>query len=547
MCCIFSFKELKSLRSRGGELVSSVQPILFAGKWCVANATGEFRAVNPATGEALPEVYPVSKWSDCEKLLMAAVSAWEKLRGMGTAPLVNFLHRYADAIDANAEPIAKMAATETGLAFQPRLKDLELPRTTNQIRQAAAACDEGSWAMPTLDTKNNIRSCFGSIGPVIAIGPNNFPLAYNGIAGGDFAAAIAAGNPVIAKAHPSHPTTSRMLAELANRAAEAAGLPAGTVQMLYRTSKEDGLRFVSDPRTAATGFTGSRTSGMAIKAACDAAGKPSYLEMSSINPVIILPGALEERWQDVANQFSTSCLMAAGQFCTNPGFVLLLKGPHVDSLVEQITAQFKSAAPGVLLSQGVRDALESAVKRVTGAGAELLAGGNVVAGPAVKFENTLLRLSADKFLQNPEVFQTEMFGSATLFVIADHVQQAVQVINRFEGNLTGSVYSATNGADDALSVAVSSALRPKVGRLINDKMPTGVAVSPAMNHGGPYPSTGHAGFTAVGIPAAIHRFAALHCYDQVREPRLPSCLQNANPNGKMWRFIDGNWSRENIG
>ena len=174
----------------------------------------------------------------------------------------------------------------------PRLKDVELPRTTSQLRQAAAAAREGSWALPTIDTKLNIRSCLASIGPVWVFGPNNFPFAFNSVAGGDFAAAIAAGNPVIAKANTSHPGTTRRVAELAQQAAEKTEMPSGTVQLIYRTSHADGLRLVADARTGATGYTGSRHAGLALKAAADAAGKPIYLELSSINPVVILPGAI---------------------------------------------------------------------------------------------------------------------------------------------------------------------------------------------------------------------------------------------------------------
>ena len=185
-----------------------------------------------------------------------------------------------------------MLNIETALPILPRLKESELPRTIDQLRQAAAAAREGSWALPTIDTKNNLRSCYGAIGPVCVFGPNNFPFAYEGIAGGDFASAIAAGNPVIAKAHPSHPGTARLLAELAQRSAEEAKLPPGTVQMIYRLENDDGLRLMKDRRVAAVGYTGSRKAGLALKAAADSAGIPIYLELSSINPVVILPGAL---------------------------------------------------------------------------------------------------------------------------------------------------------------------------------------------------------------------------------------------------------------
>ena len=215
----------------------------------------------------------------------------------------------------------------------PRLADVELPRTTNQLRQAAAAAREGSWAMPTIDTKTSVRSCLAALGPVVVFGPNNFPLAFNGVSGGDFAAAIAAGNPVIAKAHPSHPGTCQLLAEAALAAAEQTEMPSGTVQMVYKMSRDVGCRMAADPRVAAIGYTGSRAGGLALKEVCDRQGKPAYLELSSINPVVVLPGALGERGDQLAEEYAGSCLLAAGQFCTSPGFALLQVGARNRSIL----------------------------------------------------------------------------------------------------------------------------------------------------------------------------------------------------------------------
>ena len=190
--------------------------------------------------------------------------------------------------------------------------------------------------------------------------------------------------------------------------------------------------------------------------------------------------------------------------------------------------------------------LDESVKTLRAAGAELVCGGSPLSAPGYRFANTLLRVSGEKFLASPEKLQTEAFGNASLLVVVRDAAQAAEVLNHLEGNLTGCVYSDTRGSDDALYSHLAPLLRNRVGRLLNDKMPTGVAVSPAMNHGGPFPATGHPGFTAVGIPAALRRFAALHCYDNVRVARLPAALQNQNPNGKMWRLIDGQWSQAGI-
>jgi NADP-dependent aldehyde dehydrogenase len=215
-----------------------VAQILIDGKWRAANAEGTFHAENPAKGEALPATFPISRWSDCDAALAAATKAASELRSIKSAKIADFLDAYANNIEASAATLVEAAAEETALPVAPRLKDVELPRTTNQLRQAAAAVREESWRNATLDLEKNIRSCFAPIGPVIVFGPNNFPFAFNGVSGGDFAAAIAAGNPVIAKAHPLHPNTTRLLAEQALKAVEATHLPAATVQMIYNVSNE---------------------------------------------------------------------------------------------------------------------------------------------------------------------------------------------------------------------------------------------------------------------------------------------------------------------
>ena len=524
----------------------TMQPVLIAGHWQPSQASGSFQAENPATKQPLADRYPISSWADCEAALDAATSAAETLRETPPETIAKFLDRYAERIEARGKEICELAHSETGYPISPRLADVELPRTTGQLRQAAAAAREGSWCMATIDTKANIRSCFLPLGPVCVFGPNNFPLAFGSISGGDFAAAVAAGNPVIAKANTSHPGTTRLFAEEAQQAADDIGLPSGTVQLLYRLSHSDGERLVADPRVGATGYTGSRSAGLKLKAAADAAGKPIYLELSSINPVVVLPGALAERSDKIADEFTTSCLMGTGQFCTNPGLVLLLAGEQTDRFVDSIAKRFTSQPPGVLLSKGVCNSLEHGAAELSAAGAKALAGGRKVDAAGYSFANTLFKVDAQTFLREPHRLQTEAFGNSSLVVIADDAEQAVEVIDSLEGNLTGCVYSDTSGSDEPLYDRLARRLRRRVGRLLNDKMPTGVAVSAAMNHGGPYPATGHPGFTAVGIPASLHRFALLACYDNVRPHRLPAALQDKNPNGRMWRSIDGQWTQGDV-
>lgn len=524
---------------------AAIEKVLIGGAWRESHAGATFQAIDPETGATLPHVYPVSGSDDVEAVLAAGADAARELDGADPEPLARFLELYADRLDARKQAIAGAASLETALPVAPRLADVELPRTSNQLRQAAAAVRSRSWTQPTIDTASNIRSMFGPLGgPVAVFGPNNFPLAFNGVAGGDFAAAIAAGNPVIAKAHPSHPRTSQLLAEAAHEAVIEAGLPPATVQMIYRTSHADGARLVSDPRIGATGYTGSRSAGLALKQAADRAGKPIYLELSSVNPVFVLPGALRERRDAFAGEFAGSALLGAGQFCTNPGVAVVIAGDDAEGFIETVRGRFDAAPVATLLGEGGVRGMGHAVIELQRAGATLVTGGEP-AGPGCQFRNTLLRIDGNAFLADPEGAQTEAFGNGNVVVVVRDAEQMIAVAGALEGNLTGCVYSDTAGSDDALYARLEPALRRRVGRLLNDKMPTGVAVVASMNHGGPYPATGHPGFTAVGIPGSLRRFAMLRCYDNVRPHRLPPELQDANPT-QAWRLVDGAWTQAAI-
>ncbi|MEZ6039363.1 MAG: aldehyde dehydrogenase (NADP(+)) [Planctomycetaceae bacterium] len=521
------------------------QPVLINGQWKTSSGTKTFQAVNPATEQPMPQVFPVSPWSEISEALEAAAAVSRETRGWSGVRFAEFLESYARQIESRSDALVEAAHAETALPVSPRLKDGELPRTINQLRQAAKAAREQSWCHPVIDTTSGIRSVFGPIGPVVVFGPNNFPFAFNGIAGGDFAAAIAAGNPVIAKGHSCHPETTRLFAEAALAAIEETGMPKALVQLIYRTSHEDGYKLVSDHRIAAAGYTGARQTGLKLKAAADAAGKPIYLELSSINPVFILSGALAERSDAIADEFAGSCLMGTGQFCTNPGVVVLPTGEAGESFLKAVAERFTTAPVGTMLAEGVRSSFSSGVQTIVNAGATVVTGGQPGGGKGVCFQNTLLRVSGEQFLNDPAIFQTEAFGNGSLFVFASTAKQMADIAEALEGNLTGCIYTDNAGSDDTEYAMIAPALRTKVGRLLNDKMPTGVAVSPAMNHGGPFPATGHPGFTSVGIPAAVSRFGMLQCYDAVRPSRLPAILQDKNPGG-VWRNIDGKWTTGDV-
>jgi NADP-dependent aldehyde dehydrogenase len=502
--------------------------ILVGGRWRPANKVGEFTAYNPDTSEQLDESYPISSWEDCSEALDVASRTAEQLELVSAQQISSFLERYADRLGDAAQEICRRAELETALPLRPRLLDVEMPRTIDQLRQAAEAARKESWRCPINDSDAGIHACYGSIGPALIFGPNNFPLAFNAVSGGDFAAAIAAGNPVIAKAHSSHPGTSRMLAEQAHAATADVDLPAGTVQLLYGVSREDGLRMVADPRLKAAAFTGSRTGGLALKSAADAVGTPIYLEMSSVNPVFFLPGAVAEGCKKLPAELVGSCLLSVGQFCTCPNLFVLLSDELANSFLQAVKSLMEERPVGALLARSALDILARSVGTLRSVGAEVLCGGQIANGPGYRFQNTLLRVNGEQFLSTPDALQTEAFGPVTLAVMVKDENEFVAVARHIEGSLTASVYSAADGTDDALVEQLMRVLRRKVGRLINDKMPTGVAVSPAMNHGGPFPATGHPGFTAVGIPASLRRFTKLDCYDNVRLNRLPSCLRESN-------------------
>lgn len=500
-------------------------PVLLAGKWQPSLGEETFQATNPATMQPLAETYPISTWPEIDKALAAAHSAFEELRKLPDTIRADFLERFATRIENRRAELVQIAHTETALPVEPRLNTNELPRTVDQLRQAAKAIREKSWQLPTIDAAKNIRSLFLGMGPVFVLGPNNFPFAYNGIAGGDFASAIAAGCPVLAKGHPAHPGTTKMFAEEAHEAAVETGLPPGTVQLLFQFSHEDSAKLVADPRITSVGFTGSKSGGLAIKAVADKYGKPTFLEMGSLNPVVILPGVIREKKQALVDEVVGSCLMGMGQFCTNPGLLFFLKDTATDEFILAMREKYKAAPIGTLLTEGVQKGLQQGVQAWQKSGATLLEGGSPIGGTGYSHQHSLLQTTGDKFLANSEGLQQEAFGNATLAVVCKDIAELQAALRSLEGQLCGCIYSQTTGEEENVYSQIEPILRLKVGRFLNDKMPTGVAVTGAMNHGGPFPATGHPHFTAVGFPASIRRFCMLACYDNVRPSRLPKELQ----------------------
>ena len=313
------------------------------------------------------------------------------------------------------------------------------------------------------------------------------------------------------------------MAQQALIALETAGLPLATVQMLYHMSPEDGIRMVKSSGIAAVGFTGSRNAGVKLKEAADECGKPIYLEMSSVNPVFFLPSLFEQRpTEEVIAELSGSCLLAAGQFCTCPNLFVLIDDEQGQQVIDGLREQFEQQEPGILFSDAVLNGLSSTAALLQEKGAELLAGGKPSNEAGIRFQNTLFKVTGDQFLANAEAMQTEGFGPLSLGVMAKDLGQFYEIAENIEGSLTGSIYGSAN---DPAAKELVSRLRRRVGRIIQNKMPTGVAVSPAMNHGGPFPASGHPGFTAVGLPTSITRFTKLDCYDNMEDALKPDYLK----------------------
>jgi NADP-dependent aldehyde dehydrogenase len=520
------------------------EPILIAGGWRRSTGGETFSATNPSDGEPLGS-FPVSTWSEIDEALDAGAAAFDALQDAGPEGWADLLRAIADEIEAAADELVRVAHEETALPVEPRLRTVELPRTTDQLRRAADAAVARAWREPVLAPEANIGAYLAPIpGVAVVFGPNNFPFAFNGIAGGDFAAALATGHPILAKANPGHPGTTLALARCVVRALETTRLPAAAVQLVYHMASGDGLGLVADPRVAATAFTGSAKAGLALKRAADAAGKPIFLEMSSVNPVVVLPGAWAERGEQIADQLAESMSLALGQFCTSPG-LLFATGDDAGALQQALIQRFGARTPGPLLGPGVVRELERAVAELREAGAEVAWTGAASGDASCRYPTTLLRADARRFLQDPAGLQREAFGNAALLVSAHDEQAVLACLSQLEGNLTGTVMTATDGSDDEAFRRVARVLRPRVGRLLQNKPPTGVAVVPSMNHGGPYPATGHPAFTAVGVPASLKRFTMLQSFDNVEDRFLPPELQAANPL-KLQRFVDGRWTDETL-
>jgi NADP-dependent aldehyde dehydrogenase len=360
------------------------------------------------------------------------------------------------------------------------------------------------------------------LGPVVVFGASNFPLAFSA-AGGDVASALAAGCPVIVKAHPSHPGTSELAAGALSAAAQECGLPSGTFSHLSGPQNDLGQMLVTDARIKAVGFTGSRAGGMALMklAAARAEPIPVYAEMSSINPVIILPGALRARGAAIAAGFVGSLTLGAGQFCTNPGLVLAIRGPELDTFVSAAATALSASAPGQMLSSSISANYRRGVERLSQqAGVVPIARG--IAGKDSEAHGALFQVSAREFLSQSALGE-EVFGPSSLVVACSGVGELHDVVQGMQGQLTATLQ--LDPSDHAAAARLLPALEVKVGRLLVNGWPTGVEVCDAMVHGGPFPATSDSRTTSVGS-MAIDRFLRPVCYQDLPPDLLPVELQN---------------------
>ena len=472
------------------------------------------RAINPANGKSFGPEFFCSTRAQLEAMGESAIDAVDFLADAPGAQIAGFLDDYAVRLEGDRAQLSVLAHEETALALVPRLSEVEFNRMTFQLREAANCLRDESWREIARDEKNNMRATLVPLGgAVLGVGPSNFPLAFNGISGGDFCAAIAARNPVIAKAHPGHPNTSARLFAHACAARDGARLPAAALQMFYECAPDDGVALLGHAGVAALGFTGSRASGMRLKAVCDGLGKPASLEMSSVNPVFVASGAAEARAQTIAESWVSSLLLGGGQFCTKPG-VLLVSGLKAADRVCARAAELMRAAPSVvLLTDAVRAHLAGSIEDLRRAGVHPICGGRETS-PGFRFEPTLMSVDAAQARELRALVMAEAFGPLGVIVCVEDDAQLVDFARALDGQLASTIIS--DPSDSATRAKLMGILRFKAGRILDEAMPTGVAVSPAMVHGGPFPATGDARFTAVGLPSAAKRFSKALCLDRVR-------------------------------
>jgi 2,5-dioxopentanoate dehydrogenase len=506
-----------------------------------------FKAFNPATGEQLDPGFASATREDAVRaveLASAAAPVWGRLSG---AKRNEFLRHIAASLENKAADLVARATLETGLP-EARLKG-EVARTANQLRLYGEAAESSDWVDARIERaqperqplpKPDHRSMLRAIGPVVVFGSSNFPFAYS-VAGGDTASAFAAGCPVIVKAHPAHPGTSELVGRLILHAVRDCGLPEGSFSLLFDAGFEVGQTLVKHREIKAVGFTGSLKGGRALAdlAAARPEPIPVYAEMGSINPVFILPGALVERRTAIVEGLHASATLGVGQFCTNPGLILLQRSADAEQFVRDLVAKLTGTPEGAMLTAGIaRNFLANVEARAGQPGVKIIAKGN--ARSACGAVPVWFETDAEFFVGN-QALSEEIFGPSALVVWCRERSEMMQVARALEGSLTASLHAGTDEVKEQGELI--DMLAAKAGRLILNGYPTGLEVSPAIVHAGPYPATSDGGrSTSVGT-RALNRWARLICYQNFADGLLPPELQNANPLG-LRRLVNGEWSSD---
>lgn len=514
-----------------------------------AASSKTFTAMNPATGEALAPAFHEGAAAEADRAMTLAESVFDELRAHTPDQLATLLESITDEIMSLGDTLLERCNSETGL---PRGRlEAERGRTVNQAKLFAQVVREGSWVEARIDTaqpdrkpapRPDIRRMLMPIGPVVVFGASNFPLAIS-VAGTDTISALGCGCPVVVKAHPGHPGTCELMGRAIQAALKKCNMPAGAFSLLHGAGHEIGMALVTHRAAKAVGFTGSLKAGRAIFDA--AAARPSpipvYAEMGSTNPVFILPGALAANSETLAQGYVQSVTLGVGQFCTNPGLVLGLKGSPLDGFVDQVKKLAAEAAPATMLHAGIHAAYESGVAAMEKTAGVALVGRSQTATGQTQGACAIFKTNAATFESSAQL-REEVFGPSSLIIEADASAQLERIAESLEGHLTATIH----GTPDDLKQhrRLVTILERKVGRLLFGGFPTGVEVCHAMHHGGPYPATIDPHFTSIGT-AAIHRFARPICYQSFPDDALPVQLRNRNAMG-IWRMVDGDLTKEDV-
>lgn len=501
-----------------------------------------FVATNPATGEVMQQSYCETSPADVSDACALAEAAFTSFSSISPESRGAFIEAVADAIMVIGDDLIETAMAETGL---PRIRlEGERGRTIGQLRMFAAEVRAGDWLDVTIDPalpdraplpRSDLRRMNLPLGPVAVFGASNFPLAFS-VAGGDTASAIAAGCPVVVKGHPAHPGTGELVARAIRSAVQSCGLHEGIFSFLPGTSNDLGAALVTDPRIKAVAFTGSRSGGLALVALVSRRDEPIpvYAEMSSINPVVLMPAALAARAGSLGTAFIGSLTLGAGQFCTNPGLVIAIDGPSLELFVKASAEALSGVEPPVMLSPSIHANFTKGVATLDGCTAANRVATGKASDAANRCTGALFKTSATGFLKNAALGY-EVFGASAVIVQCATMDEIAQVIAGLEGQLTATLHMDDADADDVATLL--PLLQAKAGRVLANGWPTGVEVTHAMVHGGPYPATSDGRTTSVGT-LSMMRFLRPVCYQDIPDELLPPAVQRANP-WKLWRKIDG--------